>query len=413
MSDDKSPETSHNDSDSSPKRVATPIGNQNLIIGLVLGAVILLLFLIVVQMSGRPRGGSSEIEDLKSELTSTRQRVNEERSLLGLPPLGSASGDTIEALAVRISADSTKLAGMVSQLHNALADREARLATADATRQALTKQITDLQSQLDQARLAAGDTARLQVKLNDTQTLLEASNRQLQTLREQLNTAPSQSELASLTQRLDDALAARDNYEKQVNELTRQLQGMVDGGELDSLKQKLSMLEPENNRLRYELQKIQAELDKTRLFAEKVDDLPVAAQALYVELSKLENATPAELQAEYARISQQLRADVVDTISFQTGSSRINLDKVEEIRRTVQSKDDGSYFLVVGYASQSGNLATNKQLSSDRATTIASVVNIEKKETQGVQAVFLSQTDRFSPTDLIKNQICEIWEIKK
>lgn len=413
MSDDKSPEPTTPDASSSTKTSATPTGNQNLIIGLVLGAVILLLFLIVIQMNGRSRGGSTELDELKTELSSTRQRVNEERSLLGLPPLGSASGDTIEALAIRISADSTQLAGKVSQLHGALANQEARLATADATRQALTKQITDLQNQLDQARLMAGDTARLQIKLNDTQTLLEASNRQLQTLREQLNTAPSQAQIAALTKRLEDALAARDNYEAQANDLTRQLQGMVDGGELDSLKRKLSVLEPENNRLRYELQKIQAELDKTRLFAEKVDDLPVAAQALYVELSKLENASPAELKAEYERIGQQLRANVVDTISFQTGSSRINLDKVEEIRRTAQSKDDGSFFLVVGYASQSGNLATNKQLSSDRATTIASVVNIEKKETQGVQAVFLSQTDRFSPSELTKNQICEIWEIRK
>ncbi|NIP95580.1 MAG: hypothetical protein GWO24_19905, partial [Akkermansiaceae bacterium] len=46
---------------------ATPTGNQNLIIGLVLGAVVLLLLLLVIQMtSGSFGGGTSEVEDLKA-----------------------------------------------------------------------------------------------------------------------------------------------------------------------------------------------------------------------------------------------------------------------------------------------------------------------------------------------------------
>ena len=409
MSDDKSSEPTSS--------TATPTGNQNLIIGLIFGAVILLLFVLVLQMTGRIGNGGSgtntQLEDLRAELASTRSRVNEERSRLGLPPLGAASSESIEALAIRISGDSSKLAGMVGQVQSALADREARLATADATRQALTKQITDLQNDLDAARLAAGDTARLQNQLADTQTLLEAANRQIMDLREQINNAPSQAALTNMNKRLDDALAARDNYKAEVDDLARQLMGKVDAGEIDALKRKVSELEPENNKLRYEVQRLRAELDRTRLFVDKVDDLPAAAKALYVELSKLEEATPAELQQEYARINNDLQAQVVDKISFQTGSSRINLDKVEEIRRAAQAAGDNSYFLVVGYASRSGNLATNRQLSADRATTIASVVNFQKKESQGVQAVFLSATKRFSPTDLLKNQVCEIWEIRK
>lgn len=407
MSDD----TSSEQSSSNP----TPAGNQNLIIGLVLGAVILLLFLLVMQMTGKLGGGGSNtaIEDLKAELASTRIRVNEERSRHGLPPLGAGSGESIEALANRISGDSSRLAGMVGQLQSALADREARLATADATRQALTKQITDLQNDLDGARLAAGDAIRLQSQLADTQTLLEAANRQIMTLREQVNGAPGEAELANMRTRLEDALAARDNYKVEVDELVRRLAGKVDGTEIDALKRKVSELEPENNRLRYEIQRIRAELDKARLFVDKVEDLPAAAKALYVELSKLESATPAELRQEYDRINTELQARVVDKISFQTGSSRINLDKVEEIRRTAQSSGDESYFLVVGYASKSGDLTTNRQLSADRATTIASVLNFQKKAGQGVQAVFLSATDRFSATDLLKNQVCEIWEIRQ
>ena len=47
------------------------------------------------------------------------------------------------------------------------------------------------------------------------------------------------------------------------------------------------------------------------------------------------------------------------------------------IRRAVQSAGEDSFFLVVGYASKSGDLASNRQLSSDRATTIASVANLD------------------------------------
>ena len=165
--------------------------------------------------------------------------------------------------------------------------------------------------------------------------------------------------------------------------------------------------------MRYELQKLRAQLDKARLFVEKIDDLPAAAKALYVELSKLESATPAELKQEYARIALDLKAHVVDSIAFQTGSSRINLDKAEEIRRATQSAADGSFFLIVGYASKSGDLASNRKLSADRSTTIASVANFQKKSNQDVRAVFLSETSRFSTTELPKNQICEIWEIGK
>ena len=70
-------------------------------------------------------------------------------------------------------------------------------------------------------------------------------------------------------------------------------------------------------------------------------------------------------------------------------------------------------FLVVGYASTTGGIDLNRKLSSDRASRIASVVNSNKGEGQEIQAVFLGQTDRFSESEAPRNQICEIWEIRK
>ena len=169
----------------------------------------------------------------------------------------------------------------------------------------------------------------------------------------------------------------------------------------------------QNIQLRYDLQETRAELNKARLFVDKVDQLPPAAKALYVELSKLETISGEKLQAEYVRINQELKARVVDTISFQTGSDRIDHDRVESIRRSLQNSGEGSYFLAVGYASKTGNFDSNRALSSDRATTVASVTLHNKKESQvGVNAVFLGQTDRFSSSDVLRNQICELWEIR-
>ena len=294
-----------------------------------------------------------------------------------------------------------------------LSEKEALLASADATRKALTQQITDLQRQLDQARLAAGETTVLRGKLMDTQTLLDAANRQIATFSEQLAGVPSAAEMASLNVRLENALADRDRFETMVKDLNNQLVGKVDAAQLDSLQSRVAFLEPENNKLRYEIQELRKKLNKTLLFVEKIDDLPAAAKALYVEISKLETASPSELKEAYARIDRDLRAKVIDTISFPTGSSRVNLDKVDEIRRSHQSAGEGSIYLIVGYASKTGNIDQTRILSSDRATALASVAHQNKPGEQIVRAVYLGQTDRFSPNDPLKNQICEIWEIRE
>jgi outer membrane protein OmpA-like peptidoglycan-associated protein len=181
--------------------------------------------------------------------------------------------------------------------------------------------------------------------------------------------------------------------------------------DLATMTENASTLTRQNNALRYEVQTLRSRLNRTRLFVEKVDDLPAAAKELFVELSKLETTEGAVLQHEYDRIKKEVGANIIDTIKFSTGSSQVSLDKVEEITRVVGKANPQSYFLVVGYASKTGNFEDNKKLSAERATTIASVVDYKKMDTQGIQAVFLGQTDRFSGSDVLQNQICEVWEI--
>jgi outer membrane protein OmpA-like peptidoglycan-associated protein len=69
--------------------------------------------------------------------------------------------------------------------------------------------------------------------------------------------------------------------------------------------------------------------------------------------------------------------------------------------------------LVIGYASETGNVDSNRTLSSDRATAVAQKFSSIKRPSQLVQAVYLGQTDRFSSRIPERNQLCEIWRIRK
>lgn len=393
MSDDHSP----------PPAAPTPTGNQNLIIGLVLGAGVLLLFILVLSIGTNGFGGgdkasSTELASLRKELSSRRALVNDERRRFGLPPLGSeTSGQTVEALAARISNDSIDLVSMVRQMQKLLAEKETRLANVDTTFDALTHQNTTLKEQLAQLQGAASEVESLRGRLATAQTLYESAQLRIEDLQNQLANGPSSIEMTTLRQQLESALAQRDQY----------------ATELAPLQSELATLRSENVSLRYDLQKTRSELSRARLFIEDTDLLPAAAKALFVKLAKYETIQGAELAAAYASINTDLRARVVDTISFPTGESRINLDKAEETRRAIQASGENSFFLIVGYASKTGNFDKNRDLSSERATTIASVVDHGRKPNQNVAAIFLSQTDRFSQNDPLKNQICEIWEIRE
>jgi len=389
MSEDSSP----------PPSAPTPASNQNLIIGLVFGAGVILLFILVLNLRGNGSSGdSAEVAALRQELDNRRALVNEERRRLGLSPLGTdSSGQSVEALAARISNDSTDLVAIVRQMQILLQEKEARLANIDTQFDALTSQNTTLRNQLNQLQATAQDIETFRQRAAQAEALYESAKTRIADLQDQLTNTASSSEMASLRQQLELALTQRDQY----------------GRELAALQAELKGLQVENVKLYYELQEVRSELSKTRLFADSVDQLPLAAKALFARLAKYETISGAQLATEYQSINTDLRARVVDTISFPTGSSQINQDKAEETRRALQASGNNSFFLIVGYASKTGSFDKNRDLSSERATTIASIVDYHKMDTQNVMGVFLSQTDRFSPSDPLQNQICEIWEIKE
>ena len=85
----------------------------------------------------------------------------------------------------------------------------------------------------------------------------------------------------------------------------------------------------------------------------------------------------------------------------------------ETVRNLAAEIPEGDLMLVIGYASETGNVDGNRVLSSDRATAVARMYSDIKRPGQLAQAVYLGQTDRFSSKIPERNQLCEIWRVRK
>jgi outer membrane protein OmpA-like peptidoglycan-associated protein len=158
---------------------------------------------------------------------------------------------------------------------------------------------------------------------------------------------------------------------------------------------------------------LESELSKARLFASSESELLPAAVELFRSLRKLEGMPDSEVSAAYSSLGVSLGANVLHKLSFATGSSTLTPADEELIRNLVSEVPDGDLVLAIGYASETGNVDNNRTLSSDRATAAAQLYSSVKRPTQLVQAVFLGQTDRFSSRIPERNQIVEIWRIRK
>lgn len=367
---------------------ATPASNQNLIIGIVLGvAVILLLFLVI-----NPTTGGTTTAQLKEELQRERDSLKQSLdSKYGPQAIGVQGGIGVnpEALANEISTEANALAGLISEISSTLRNKDIALQNAEDTRQSLNRRINDLQQQLNNLSGSAAEAIALKQKLESSETLLSAANNTIEDLRKRLSQAPESSDFEALR-------AENSRLQDQLNRLQEQVR----------------LLDPELARLREENQRLRAQLDRSTLFVESADALPAVAQRLFRELERLEGLEPAELQSNYDRIAQTLNARVLRSVNFKTGSSSLSNEQVAQIRNDIATSSNNAFLLVVGYASTTGDFATNRKLSSNRATAVASQVNLGKQNAQEVRAVFLNETQRFSRTNAPANQICEVWEIR-
>lgn len=362
--------------------------NPVLILLFMILAMLIVMAVTILRRGGSPDGTQEDptVAAIRADLDARRSELNRQRMAMGLPPLDGGS-EPVEEIAKRLKADADTLAGISGKFQQMLADKDAELSARNADTLRLEKLRQDvslengrLQSELQRALIASDGNERLKMMLADSQSLRDALSREVATLKEELAVAGagvSQNEFADLQRKYEEALRAKNFYEARAKELEEASQ-------------------------------------KADLFAESENDLLPAAVELFRRLRKMEGVKDSDLTTEYSRLGVDLGANVLHTLSFATGSSTLSKEDLSQIDEIVSAEvPDGDLTLVIGYASETGNPEANQNLSSDRATAAAEYFASKKRPGQLVQAVYLGQTDRFSGRVPERNQICEVWRIRR
>jgi len=350
--------------------------------------IALLGVLIVIGIRGNMGGSgaaSSELAELEAEASALRNQLNRERVAMGLRPL-EGNTESVDDIATRLKKDADTMVALSGSFQSMLAEKDAEISAKTAElirseklRQSLAAEGARLQGELQRALVGGSEVELLRRDLSDLKSQRDALAAELATVRGELAAkagSVSTDELAALERRLEESQRAKDFFEARAAEL-------------------------------------ESELSKARLFASSENELLPAAVELFRNLRQLEGRTDAEIATAYSSIGTSLGANVLHTLNFATGSSELTHDDQDLIRNLLSEVPDGDMVLAIGYASETGNEDGNRVLSSDRATAAAQFFSSIKRPGQLVQAVYLGQTDRFSSRIPERNQIVEIWRIRK
>lgn len=389
----EAPTPQESDSASSTRPVPFGLGDHANLVRVLGIAVVFLAGLLIFSLLLRSSGGSNanatpnddpRIAALRAELETRRNELNRERQSLNLPPL-QGGGEAVDDISARLRKDAetlVALAGRAQQIieekNSALAAKNAEWVRSEQLRQAVSEENSRLQNELLNARAAGGDLERLRADLGEA---LARGNRladDLAAARAQVaelaDSRPS-ADFETLSRRLEETARARDFFEARVAEL-------------------------------------EAQMARTRIFAETEDQLLPAAIELYRELGAIDSVSGPALDEIYAGFEERLGARVRRTITFATGSASLTDDHELDLLTLANEIPEGDTLLVVGYASNTGDSDANRKLSSDRATAAARMISDALPPGRQVQAVYLGQTSRFS-TAPEPNQRCEIWQVRR
>ncbi|PQJ27155.1 OmpA family protein [Rubritalea profundi] len=378
---------------------AAPASSQNTLIMIVIAmlAIIALMMFFSMQQKGNvPAVSGVNTEKLIGLRQSVATKEQELKSLgIALP----ADTSSIDELSTRISRDAMDLRTNIEEFQTALSAKEASLTKAQldlkaagSMNQSLSDEASKLRSQLAQLQGQQVNVAYLKQEAEALKAKLAERDKQIK----ELAGRPTPETVAQFRASLNETMLTNEKLNKKIADLEVQLVGAMNSSEVE--------------RMRIELQQLRAANDYDSLYAKSVDELHPAASRLYKELEKLEDFNPKQLVEAYGLINTELNDHMVRSIRFKTNSSEVADKDRSEIIDTLAAARPDSFFLIVGYASETGNKVDNKILSAKRAVAIASIVKHVKDG--NTRAVFLGQTDRFSKQPL-DNQICEIWEIRK
>jgi outer membrane protein OmpA-like peptidoglycan-associated protein len=366
--------------DAAPKQaIPTYVG-----VGLLVAA---LLVVVLVVMNGQKKKAEPQEERsaMKAEVEAMRGELNRQRMSMGLRPLENG-GESIDDITKRLTKDAESIVGLAHGFQGMLKEKDAaldakngELITSEKLRQSFAAENNRLQAELSRLLVsgADGDLAKKEVaEIKAQRDRLAADLAKVQRDLASAAGGRSQDEYADLQRQFEEAKRSSGFFEKRVKEL-------------------------------------EAELAKLRIFAKSESELLPAAVELFRTLRGLEGTKDADNMTAYSDIGVKLGARVLRTLDFPTGSSELTPEDIQAIPGMVEQVEEGDLIFVVGYASTTGNAESNRVLSSDRATAAAQAVSAVKRPGQMVQAVYIGQTTRFGGSSPERNQICEIWHIKK
>ncbi len=340
-----------------------------------------LLVMVLKNSSSVSSSNNADVTALQAEANALRSEYNRERIAMGLRPIEGDS-EPIEDIAGRLKKDADTIVALAASYQRMLAEKDSELTARNAEilrseklRQSLSAEITRLQGDFQRAVVNDSDSDILRRDLADLKAQRDALAAELSEAR--LKSAGVTAEdYADLKRRLEETQRAKEFFEARV-------------------------------------QALEGDLSKAKLFASSENELLPAAVELFRNLRQLENKPDSEISAAYSSLAVQLGANVLKTLNFATGSSALVPADTDAIRNFVAEIPDGDLILAIGYASETGNVDSNRTLSSDRATAAAELISSVKRPGQLTQAVYLGQTDRFSSRVPERNQLVEIWQIRK
>ena len=388
MSDEKSPNQvpAANETEALTSAPSRTVSKSSLPPAVALAFVIIALLGVLIVMvlknsSLRSPSSEADVVALQAEANALRSEYNRERIAMGLRPLEGDS-EPIEEVASRVKKDADTLVALATSYQRMLAEKDSELTARNAEilrlerlRQSLSAEITRVQGELQRALVSGSDNELLRRDLADLKAQRDALAAELNEAR-QKNSGVSAEDHADLKRQLEETQRAKEFFEARVREL-------------------------------------EGDLSKAKLFASSENELLPAAVELFRSLRQLENQPDSEISSAYSSLAVKLGANVLKTLNFATGSSTLVTADDEAVRNLVAEIPDGDLILAIGYASETGNVDSNRTLSSDRATAAAQLISSVKRPEQLTQAVYLGQTDRFSSRIPERNQLVEIWHIRK
>lgn len=387
--------------DSAPLENESPAAEspqKNKLSGL-MNPVVFLLFMIfamvvllaVINLSNPSANGSEKDENpqltaQEAELSALRTELNRERIAMGLSPLPEDS-EPIDEIAERLKGDADTLVAIAGSFQQLLSEKDAEISKSgkelirlEKLRQDVSAENARLYNELQRALDASSEVKELKALLDQMREQRDILSEQLATTREELANniaAVSESEFEDFQRRYNEVVKSRDFFENRVKEL-------------------------------------EAQLGEVNLFAKSENELLPAAVELFRRLRTLEGLKDSDINIEYSKLGVDLGANVLHTLEYATGSSELSPEDMAQLDLIISEEvPDGDLTLIVGYASTTGDAMKNEKLSSERATAAAEYFAGRKRMGQKVQAVYLGQTTRFSSARPERNQICEVWRIRR